>query len=115
MSLDRIIRWQGRKPTAEEVKTVIEDFFNGQATIAWEKDRYIVVMPGVCKSPLLRISPVYQNATQEVIMLRWLEVWEDTERTCLYVMTRRQDEYVNSIAAGLAEVFRRYWNGNLES
>jgi hypothetical protein len=42
-----------------------------------------------------------------------MEVWEDKERTCLYVITRQQDEYTNALAKGLIEVFRRYWQGTL--
>lgn len=110
MSQDRIVRWvDGEKPTPEQVKFVLEDFFNGQATITWDKNRYMVCLPGSCKHPLLRISPLFTEGHAPEHRLRWLEVWEDKERTCLDVMTRLQDEYVNALAEGLIEVFRRFW------
>ncbi|MGU7719329.1 hypothetical protein, partial [Escherichia coli] len=69
---------------------------------------------GHCKGPLVRVSETAARHDHSKPHERWIEVWEDKGRTCLYVMTRLQDEYVNSIAAGLIEVFRRFWQGELD-
>ncbi len=111
MATDRVVRWQERKPAPEEVKFVLEDFFNGQAVIDWHGDRYYVTLPGACTHPLARISSLVSS---EPAQERWLEVWEDKDRTCLDVITRQQDEFVNALAAGLIEVYRRYWSAKPE-
>jgi hypothetical protein len=75
----------------------------------------MVILPGACKHPLLRVSPLFtERHVPERERLRWLEVWENKDRTCLDVMTRLQDEFTNSLADGLIEVFRRFWQAKPE-
>lgn len=109
MSTDFVVNWGTKRPTGSQIQTVIEDFFNGGesiVTIVREKRWWTVTMPGRTSHPLARISPLLKKSPMEP-RDRGLEVYLSSES--LSVITRLQDEYVNSLAKGLAEVFVRYW------
>ena len=109
MALDRFVCFKkSSRPTKAKLQLVVEDYFRGIATeIRWDQDRWLVTMPGPSIHPLDRVEPAlplrYDGGP------RYIEVWYSDGT--LDVITRQADELTNVIAAGLAEVCRRYWKG----
>lgn len=116
MASDRFVNWKpGKKPTRQEVQLVLEDFFVGAATeIRWDKDRFFVTLVGKHSNPLKRVSdsPLVKMEPEPGWEGRHLEVWLGSKS--LDVLTRQQDEFTNRVADGLAALFARYWEGELE-
>ena len=118
MACDRIIRFEKERPTAKEIELVIRDFF-GDATkqIYYDKDRWFVLLHGLYHQPYERID-IATDAMKQVAIEnrrnnkeRWIEIWSDEDS--VDVITRDADWYTNTIAQGLAEVFRKFWQGTL--
>lgn len=119
MAADVFVRWKTKKrPTREEAEKVIQDFFGDVATeIKWEKDRFFVTLIGKWSHPLVRVA---ENAEFLKRMYpkepgwegRYMEVWLGDDS--LDVMTRQQDEFTHACQDGLAAVFARYWEGEVE-
>lgn len=110
MSIDRVVRWKDRKPTPNQVRLVLTDFVGAAAEVRRINDRWYIHFHSDSSWPLQRVAgetPVAQER-------RWIEVWEDDERTGVWVITRQQDEFVGAIRDGIAGVFARYWQGELE-
>jgi hypothetical protein len=114
VACDRFVSWNTeRRPTREEVASVIVDFCGGAATeVKWERDRFFVLLVGTTSAPLKRIPGVAPLVASDDGGERWLEVWFDDES--LDVLTRHQDEFTHAVALGLAKVFARFWDGKLE-
>jgi hypothetical protein len=108
MSQSRYITWKKGKPNPKKLLSVIECFLSGVGNVVYRHDSkdFLICLPGIPKNPLHDLEPrewtEWQLATG-----RWIEV--DIGHDGVDVLTRRQDDYVQSLAAGLAEVFQRYW------
>jgi hypothetical protein len=115
MASDWFVHWHNRKPTREEVQIVLEDFFTEVATkIEWNLDRYFVTLIGKQRSPFHRLSGAakWRDEVFSDFDVRYLEVWLGDDR--LDIITRSQDELTNTLAAGLARAFARFWGGTYE-
>lgn len=116
MASDRFVNWKGgKKPTREEVKWVVEDFLGEVAKeVTWSRDRFFVTLVGKHSDPLKRVvdSPLTRLEPEPGWEGRHLEVV--LSKCNLDVLTRRQDEFTMRVADGLAKVFARYWEGELE-
>lgn len=117
MSQDRIVRWKnGIKPKRKELKRVIENFFGPVAVgIEWRSERFFVRLLGESTSPTkdVPILGAIEWAKFDPKEDRYIEVWPS--RYCLYVMTRRADDFTNGCAQRLSEVLARNWLGDLEN
>jgi hypothetical protein len=113
MALDRFVYWKTkRRPTRDEIGTVVEDFFKGfGAEIEWRTDRYFIKLPGEITHPFDRIVGARKHPAELTDAERWIEVWPDPDDACIDVMTRQQDEVTNVLAEGLAQLFARFWDG----
>lgn len=114
MACDRFVYWNERKPTKEEIQLVLEDFFGPVAKVEWHEDqnRFYATIVGEKSPPFRRIKDAHPFVDTEVSE-RWIEVYVDDDN--IDVMTRMQDELTNVLAAGVAKMFARYWEGRLES
>lgn len=123
MSTDRTIHWISRRaPTRADVDQVLRDFFNGAATsIRWDRDRFVVIVPGKHRNALCTVSPIIGSRHQRervgksapLPSQRWLEVWIDPDDGTVDVITRQADDYTCALADGIAAVLARYWEGEL--
>jgi hypothetical protein len=120
MAADVFVRWKtDKRPTREDVEKVIQDFFGPVATeIKWDKDRFFITLMGKWSMPLMR---VVDNSTKRMLTAmapeppddgRYMEVWLSKES--MDVLTRRQDDFVHACQDGLARVFARRWEGEVE-
>src|ERR1019366_9963794 len=104
-----------RKPTDEQLRQVVEDFFNGVGEISdnysrkHERPWWIVLLPGTPSNPLKRIFPEVFEHQPPGGKERWLEVVVDDGS--VDVLTRQADDFTNALADGLAEVLCRGWSG----
>jgi len=116
MAADRFVLWKSEKPTQEEIQFVLEDFLGEVATeIRWDTDRFFVTLVGKYSHPLKRVvtSPIARRDIEPGWDGRHLEVI--VGKADLDVLTRRQDEFTMRVADGLADVFARFWAGELET
>jgi hypothetical protein len=114
MACDRFVYWKnGKKPTKDEVAKVLTNFFAGGAeSITWEMDRFFVTLHGNITHPLTGIEGALVHPSGREAECRWIEV--HLARTNLDVITRQSDEFTNCLAGGLARLFARFWEGELE-
>jgi hypothetical protein len=118
MSIDYVVYWKDKKPSKEQIWLVAEDFFGGIAKVSWDSDRFLVTLPGKVTNPFVRISPWLAEEESAKLKAglarteRFLELYQDDERTYLAVIVRQQDDFVMSLAEGLAMVFCRFWQGD---
>ena len=127
MASDVFVRWKdGKRPTEEEVANVIRDFFSDVLTeIVWKKDRFFLTLVGKNSHPLRRVGLGHQGLEPKHLPPVWvlsepepgfeerhMEVWLSED--CLDVLTRRQDEFTHACQDGLAKVFARFWQGEIE-
>jgi hypothetical protein len=112
MASDRFVNWKkGKRPSKFEVETVIRQFFDSVATeIKWDKDRFMVTLVGKGSHPLkgiIGVGSLLPEADE-----RWIEVI--VGKNNLDVLTRRADEFTCCCANGLAAVFVRFWQAELD-
>jgi len=114
MSQDRFVTFDKRKPTRDEVESVLRNYFDEAADIKWADDRWIATLPGKWSFPFVEI--VGYSPRPREIAERWIEVYVGKRSKVgnLDVITRQQDEYTNVLADGLARMFARYWEGKLD-
>lgn len=113
MALDRFVNFDKRRPTKEEVELVLRGFFGPDAaTIEWDGGRFYVTLPGKNSFPFASLPDVLRNPFEGEDRERWIEVYVAKDQ--FDVITRGHDEYTNVIAKGLAKMFARYWDGELE-
>lgn len=116
MAYDRFVNWTDKRPTRKEVQHVLEDYFAEAATkIAWSKDRFFIDLVGTHTNPLRRMKDAHESARLDPEPGhegRLIEVW--LSKTSLDVMTRHGDEFTNRVADGLAKLFARFWQAELE-
>jgi len=110
MAVDRFIQFENDKPDLESIKSVLIAFFNddGVTHIYWDDDRFYINLPGKGSFPfrdLIDTSPPIRDE-------RWIEVYPGNP---MDIITRTQDEYTNIIADGIAQMFARFWNGELDA
>lgn len=111
MALDRFVHFEmGRKPTKKQVELVVRNYFGGCGTVEWSQDRWIVSLPGKPTWAFegIEVDVMPQSRNDE----RWIEVYVGDDN--VDVITRRQDEFTNALAAGLAGAFARYWDGEVD-
>lgn len=113
MSLDRFVRWGATKPTTAEIRMVCERFVGAAGEVVWntESARIVIRLPGSCSNALEYIH--LGGRTFEATDRRWIEVFEHAD--CLDVITRHHDDFTNGLAARLAEVFARGWDGTVDA
>lgn len=114
MALDRFVNFKERRPSKEEVGLVLRDFFGPDAAkIEWDNGRYFVTLPGKNSFPFASLPDALRDPfAGEEARERWIEVYVAKDQ--FDVITRSHDEYTNVIAEGLARMFARYWDGELE-
>ena len=126
MACDRFVRWPegSRRPTAEEVRLVVEDYLGGYAERVDDDGRspvgaieafFVAWTSGRQSHPLRRIvgaSPSALIEPEAGFEARCIEVWVHDD--CVDVLTRHQDAATNALARGLAAVLAGYWAGKLE-
>lgn len=110
MALDRFVYFKkDRRPTEKEAELVVRNYFGGCGTVEWSDDRWIVSLPG---TPTWVFEGIEPGTARERNAERWIEVYLGDDN--VDVITRRQDEFTNALASGLAEVFARYWEGEVD-
>jgi hypothetical protein len=111
MALDRFIDFEKKGPTKKQVESVTRNFFGEGTTelIEWRGKSLVVKLAGKPSFPFADLEPDMLGALQG--KERWIEICMVGR---LDVITRMQDEYTNVQAAGLAELFARYWDGEVE-
>ena len=116
MACDRFIHKCKKKPERADMKMVLEDFFGAAAESAeWHEDRFFVRLSTRASFPFQRLEPGWPRSMMTASDdERWIEVWLDKNGKSVDVLTRQQDEYTDSLAAGLAAMIARYWQGELE-
>lgn len=145
MALDRFVYWQTEeRPTREQLQHVLEDYLGSAeaGTLIWDIDRFFILLPGRKSEAFRRapVSEVMRNYAEELLkathdsksydITRAIEVWmrdepmecEATEDDpghrdfgCVDVMTRSADDFTNGVAARLAELLARFWNGKVQA
>jgi len=119
MACDRFIYFdKGKVPPRKEVGQVLEDYL-GDVLVKnrWHSNRWIARIVGNKSWPLRRTEygksgPAAKSYEEEAREQRWIEVVFGEDN--IDVLTRRQDELVNAIAAGFAKLVARWWSGQLE-
>jgi len=113
MSYDRFIYFKkGKVPPRADVGKVLEDYLGALLTRnRWKKDRWMAQLMGSKSWPFRRVEPAAQCPWSPHSEDRWIEVYVDTNN--IDVITRGQDELVNNVARGFAELVARYSRGQL--
>lgn len=109
MASDRFINFDKRKPKKAEIESVTRHFFGEAGKVEWNQDRFTVLLQGPGSFPFADLEPDYMPNLRP--KERWIEVVPGDP---MDVITRLGDEYTNVCAAGLAEIFARYWEGEVE-
>lgn len=110
MALDRFVSFpEGEGPTPEQVELVVRNFFGDVAQVEWGGGRWTVSLPGEGTWALKGVEPDMTPVTRS--KERWIEVCVGAK---LDVLTRSQDEFTNALAAGLASLFARFWEGKVD-
>ncbi len=124
MALDRFVYWKDERPTDEQLKMIVEDFFGGAGTLgdnymkADGRPWWIVSLPGAPSHPLRRafgLGKDMPTVTEEnderdpVGKERWIEVY--VAANYIDVMTRQMDHYTHCLAEGLANILCKAFKG----
>ena len=101
---------KGKGPTKKEVKLIVCNFFGDAAKIKYDVSTWLVSLAG-------KPTWVFEGIEEDMMPRmrnteRWIEV--NGYGTRVSITTRRADEYTNALAEGLANVFTRYWEGELD-
>lgn len=115
MALDRFIRFGDRRPTREQTELVLRNFIGDAGRVFWEGGRFFVQLAGKNSFPFKGIEGVPEHMQSDDRYHpdgRWIEVYIGT--TQFDVITREHDEYTNVVADGIAAMFARFWDGELE-
>lgn len=110
MALDRFVHFKDRKPTEKQVELVVRNYFGDCGTVEWSHDRWIISLPGTPTWTFEGIEKDSRASTRNDE--RWIEVHHGDDS--VDVVTRHQDDLTNALAAGLANAFARYWNGEVD-
>ena len=120
MACDRFVVFKDKPvPLREDVGKVLEDYL-GPTCIScrWLVDRWSAMIIGTKSWPFRRVSdPSSASAKMHAEEWaacgdRWIEVVFGKDN--IDVITRQQDELVNTIASGFATLVERHWGGQLE-
>lgn len=120
MSLHRSV-WFNNVPSREDVGKVLEDYLGAtMVNNEWGGDRWTALLVGTKSWSLRRVVDLCNETAricaaaraEEAHEERWIEVFIAEES--IDVITRRQDEMVNDIADGFAQLIARYWGGRVE-
>lgn len=113
MPSDRFIRFKENRPTQEQIRYVVEDYFHGISTkIDWSGDRFFVDLHGDPSHPLRRIVPKFPEGFLHES--RMIEIFVSKSCDTIDVMTRCQDRITCVIADGFVRVVANYWDGEVE-
>lgn len=119
MGIDWYVKGCARKPTTAEMRTILEDYFNGAAIV--EKNPHVrgdrswlVLLPGKASFPFKRVeqSPARDGGTNQEH--RALGIYLEEKDRQVRLSTALADEYTNNVAEGIAKMFARYYKGELE-
>lgn len=97
MASDRFITWLEKKPTRKVLGEHLSEFFGTGVDLRWDKDRWIVSIPGAPHPTVkwgkdVRPTPFRQERFIEAIPGKEFDV-----------LTRQADPFVNAIADGLVK------------
>jgi len=113
MALDRFIRFPKHRPSRENTERVLKNFLGEAGRVEWREDQrsFYISLPGSPGFPFEGISDIPQMGRYSGNE-RWIEIFYDAEQ--FDVITRQQDEFTNVVANGIAQMFARYWEGDVE-
>ncbi len=113
MACDRFVRFKTRRPTRDDVRLILSNYFGGCGTITEDKPGWwMIVVPGTATSPFDGVKDGLRLAVPGGNLKRWIEVvYEGRD---LDVLTRVQDEFTNGIADQLARAFARFYGAKLD-
>lgn len=112
MGLDRFVLFKDEKPTLEQLKFILEDYLGDiGATIDYQDSCWFVSFPGKPSFPFKRSHSLSWEGNAE----RWFEVYvgslDQLEGEAMGpnvdIITRLQDELINNIAEGFANLLQR--------
>lgn len=112
----RRIYFGKEKPTVEDIRLILEDYFNGAAEIIWpSKRRFMCYVQGHRSSPFRRIQAAREQDVNSPSRpeARWIEVIQETDDK-LQISAKVEDELTNCLAVNLAEQFITYYKAMYE-
>lgn len=109
MSSDLFVYWH-RRPARGELRKVLEDYLGSAAEITWSAGRLFASFSSPSSYPLRRVSR--HRSLVHRREERWFEVFEHDN--AVDVITREQDDFVQAVAAGFAQVCVHWLGGRLE-
>ena len=119
MALDRFVYWGKKKPSAKELRGVLEDYLGGVGKIEdlrAKKGRltwWTVTLPGRPTVPFQRVKGFEKyGAVMKDLKERWFEVCLDEKY--VDVITRHGDEFTGVVAQGFADLLVRFYEARLE-
>lgn len=106
------IHWQDNVPSRDVFEQFLENYLDGIGMAEFGQDdlsreRWICTLPGKPTDPRQNITGISQRPAGMLSDERWFEVyWRDNG---IDIITRRQDDITNSIAAGFARTCILTW------
>jgi hypothetical protein len=113
MSLDRFVYFPERRPTRQQVRSILADYLAGAGVIdSSDNERLIVGLVGLPSYPFKSLDNCAAGMYEEHNG-RWLEVFIGLDANDKYIdiITRTQDEFTNVVAEGFAALMCRYFEG----
>ncbi|MBI5420840.1 MAG: hypothetical protein HZA35_00820 [Parcubacteria group bacterium] len=103
MACDRFVYWNTKKPTKRNLEYILGDYVGTIAEVTWNRDRWMVLLPGKSSFPFKRVIGRDGIFGHEE---RFFEVW--IGKDCIDVITRQADHFTNAIARGFMELVVQY-------
>lgn len=102
MGLDRVLCWNKIVPTNEQVKYLLEDYFNIPGIVGWVEDEkfFSVLLPGASSSPARRVRPEFDHT---IMWMPEREIQVSSTNESIFITTRSQDPFTNDLAEGLTK------------
>lgn len=121
VALDRFVYWQtSARPSRDDLQHVLEDYIDESGIISWETDRFFIKLVGRhseawrrCEHKDMDAASLRLASARYRAEDRYIEVWIGFD--CVDVMTRMADDFTNGVAARLAELLARLWDGKVEA
>lgn len=115
MSLSRIVQFEKKQPSKEEIGLVLEDYLEEAAEeICWMRDRYFVTLKGKTSYPLRRIDGVAKAVLEdnEKVAGRPRMFWVWIGKEIVEAGTMDEDYFTSAIVEGLVAILSRFWDGD---
>lgn len=115
MAYDQIVIFKKDRPTKDELREAIVNYFGGYAVgpPLWKDNRWYVKLVG--KGSFAWPAHLGKRPTQEVVREeRWIEVYCDNFVEEVDVITRQQDEATVNLARGFVRLIARFWDGEIQ-